>query len=191
MTENLDQKKDEEIVSLIKKNPENFGIIIQRYEKKLSSYIKRISNFPSDEKEDLLQEIFISVYTNINSYNKDLKFSSWIYRIAHNKTINHWKKNQKHFDYVFSDEENVLNLEQFIDFAEIDSSFDQEVLEKNIKNILEKINIKYKEVVILYFFEEKTYEEISDILQKPKNTVGTILSRAKKEFKKEFDKINK
>ena len=52
-----------------------------------------------------------------------------------------------------------------------------------IKEILSKMSLKYREILILKFLEEKNYEKISDILRKPKGTVATLINRAKKEFK--------
>jgi DNA-directed RNA polymerase specialized sigma24 family protein len=67
---------DEELILLIQQDSEYFGEIIDRYEKKLSRYISRISNFSPDEKEDLLQDIFIVIYENIFDFEKGQKFSS-------------------------------------------------------------------------------------------------------------------
>jgi len=60
-----------------------------------------------------------------------------------------------------------------------------------IYDVLEKLKPDYKEVLILKFFEDKDYQEISDILQKPMGTVATLLSRAKIQFKEVYEKENK
>jgi RNA polymerase sigma-70 factor (ECF subfamily) len=73
---NLDQKKDEEIISYILESPEYLEIIILRYKDKLKRYIMRISNIPKDDVDDLIQDIFLSVYENLNSFNLSLSFSS-------------------------------------------------------------------------------------------------------------------
>ena len=86
---NLETKKDDEIVLLTLHESANyFEIIISRYKDKLKRYILRISNIPQEDIDDLIQDIFLSVYENLNSFNTSLSFSSWIYRIAHNRTIN-------------------------------------------------------------------------------------------------------
>jgi len=74
----MDLKKlsDEEIIFLVQKNSEFFGEIIDRYEKKLDRYLARISSISKEEREDLLQDIFLAVYENIFSFEKDEKFSS-------------------------------------------------------------------------------------------------------------------
>ena len=91
----LKEKSDEEILFLAQKNSDYFGELIDRYQKKLDRYIQRISNFSEEERSDLIQDVFLSVYENIYSFEKGEKFSSWIYQIAHNKTISFWRKNKK------------------------------------------------------------------------------------------------
>jgi RNA polymerase sigma-70 factor (ECF subfamily) len=65
----------------------------------------------------------------------------------------------------------------------IENNLDNKILRIKINEILGKMNIKYKEVLILKFIEDKEYKEISDIIKKPINTVGTLINRAKKQFK--------
>lgn len=189
MEQNVDfnAKTDEELVELVLTNEDNFSYLIKRYEGKLISYILRISNISFEEAEDILQEVFIKVYQNINEFDPSLKFSSWIYRITHNQVISNFRKNKARPQSAFGDvsDEKFHNLASDLDIIE---EADQKILQKNIKKILEKIDIKYREVLVLKFIEEKSYQEISDILKKPMGTVATLINRAKKEFQKELDK---
>jgi DNA-directed RNA polymerase specialized sigma24 family protein len=73
------EEKKESDIEIIKKTLENqdsFSLIIERYEEKLRRYIRRITNVRNEEIDDLLQDIFISVYENLNSFNPDMQFSS-------------------------------------------------------------------------------------------------------------------
>ncbi|HIP33370.1 MAG TPA: hypothetical protein EYG89_01245 [Bacteroidia bacterium] len=73
------ENKKESDIEIIKKtleNQDNFSLIILKYEDKLRRYIRRITNIHNDDIDDLLQDIFISVYENINSFDKNLSFSS-------------------------------------------------------------------------------------------------------------------
>ena len=65
----------------------------------------------------------------------------------------------------------------------IEKDLDLSLLRKELENVLAKMDIKYREVLILKFFEFKDYNEISDIIKKPIGTVGTLINRAKKQFK--------
>lgn len=183
----LENKTDEELVELTLQNEENFLYIMKRYENKLLRYILRISNVDNDEAQDVLQDVFIKVYKNLNNFDKDLKFSSWIYRITHNQVISNYRKNQSRPQGVALELDNGI-IEGLVSDLDTAQEIDTEYLRKNIFQILDKINVKYREVLVLKFLEEKDYKEISDIIKKPIGTVGTLLNRGKKEFKKELDK---
>jgi len=185
--EDFNNKSDEELIKLTFKNQENFLFIIQRYKIKLNSYIMRITNISQDEAEDILQEIFIKVYLNLNDFNFDFKFSSWIYRIARNETISHYRKDKvrPHGNSISIDEEGAKEL---ISDFDIEKEIDQDFLRKKIVKILNNLDEKYKEILILKFFEEKSYQEISDIVKKPMGTVASLMNKAKKEFNKEMKK---
>ena|SRR3989338_2894669 len=183
-----EQMTDEELVQYTLQNQVYFGHLIQRYQQKLLRYILKISNVRLEEAEDTLQDIFIKIYQNLNGFDTSLRFSSWIYRITHNEVISQYRKHQRRpeghtwdvKDYVWN------NLASSLDTK---AAVEGESLKKSIQSVLEQMDIKYREVLILKFLEEKDYEEISDILQKPLGTVGTLINRAKKQFQKEAKKL--
>jgi RNA polymerase sigma-70 factor, ECF subfamily len=183
----IENKSDEEIVGLVLKNQDFYSYLISRYEGKLARYIRRISSFSQEDVEDILQEVFIKAYQNLRSFDQKLKFSSWIYRITHNQVVSHWRK-IKSKPSVISAEENNSWLESIPDKLDIERElnikFDAEQVRKN----LEKVDKKYREVLVLRYFESKDYNEISDILEKPMGTVATLINRAKKNFEKVLEK---
>jgi RNA polymerase sigma-70 factor (ECF subfamily) len=86
---------DEQIVKQVQKGEiDAFGILIARFDKKLLRYISRFV-FDINEAEDILQNVFIKTYSNLNGFNFQYKFSSWIYRIAHNEVVNYIRKASK------------------------------------------------------------------------------------------------
>jgi len=182
-------KTDEELVILTLQNQEYFLYLMKRYEKRLLGYIMRISNVTKEEAEDILQEVFIKTYLNINDFDKRLKFSSWIYRIAHNQVISSYRKKKARPQILVLDKDNSF-LENLVSDLNLDREIDLKDLKKDVNKILGKIDIKYREVLILKFLEDKSYQEISDILKKPMGTVATLLNRSKKQFKKELKKQN-
>lgn len=179
------EKTDEELVLLALSDQDVFLYLMRRYEKKLLSYISRITNVNRDEAEDILQDTFIKIYQNLNDFDAELKFSSWAYRIAHNQVISNYRKIKSRPQSIPLDinEEILGNLASDLD---VKKDLDAVFLRENIKKVLARLNIKYREVLILKFLEEKNYKEISDILKKPMGTVATLINRAKKEFKKEL-----
>jgi RNA polymerase sigma-70 factor (ECF subfamily) len=187
MAENSDllEKSDQELVQLTLKEQDNFLYIVNRYEKKLLHFILRISNVSVEEAKDLLQEIFIKIYQNLNAYDLSLKFSSWIYRIARNHVISHYRKN-KNKQTISSSEINEETLNNLASEFDIIKEIDHQILKQNISRSLNQIEDKYREVIVLKYFEEKNYQEISDIIKKPTGTVATYLNRGKKQFKKTY-----
>lgn len=186
----LEKKSDADIVAAALADPEEFLHIVNRYKDKLLGYIKRISSFSHEEAEDVLQDVFIKIYSNLNDYDQDLKFSSWIYRITHNQVISNYRKlkSRPEGQIIDIDENGLNNISSDSDIAEeLDSGF----LRKHIYSALANIDPKYREVLVLKFLEEKSYEEISDILKKPIGTVGTLINRGRKLLKEELIKQNK
>ncbi len=187
--EHCQYKTDEEIIALTLKDKNFFLCLIQRYEKKLLKYILRISNFSKEEAEDNLQEVFIKIYTNLNDFDQDLKFSSWVYRIAHNQVISHYRKKQSRADDTKLEIDNDI-LNQITSALDISKEVDLKYLKENIYRILNRLDVKYKEILVLKFLEDKNYKEISDIIKKPMGTVATLINRAKQKFKQETIKQN-
>jgi len=177
---NKDNLNDEDLVKLTIEDQENFLYLIKRYEAKLGRYVRRIAGLGKEDTEDLLQDIFIKTYQNINSFYNYLKFSSWIYRIAHNEVIDNYRKKQSRPQGASFDVENLLN--NLASEFNITKDLDHKYLQANISQVLNVMDLKYREVLILKFLEEKEYKEISDILKKPMGTVATLISRAKQQF---------
>lgn len=165
---------DEQIVEIVKKNKEQYSEIIKRYQGKLLRYAINIIG-DQQQAEDVVQEGFIKAYVNLNGFSTKKKFSSWIYRIVHNEAINFIKKNKKYRPIADRDFDSGIDLEDEIVKKE---------LVDHAKMCLKKIPIKYKEPLSLHFLDEKSYEEISDILRIPIGTVGTRINRAKMFMKK-------
>jgi len=175
-------KTDEQLVELSLANQQYFGYIVERYQAKLARYINRITNVSKEETEDILQDVFIKVYENLNGFDTSLKFSSWIYRITHNEVINRFRKKQSRPQKISLDGDLDI-FESLASDVDIAQDLNLEEQAEAIKKTLEKLDIQYKEILILKYFERKSYAEISDILKKPVNTVGTILYRARELFK--------
>jgi len=173
---------DEELVKMTLSDKNHFGFLVDRYEAKLRRYITRLGVRDPDDQLDVLQEIFLKTYRNLNGFDTKLQFSSWIYRISHNEAISWYrKKNVRPEGHLVADSEELL---YFLTTKEdsADLTFDQTINAKAVNESLLNIEAKYREVLILRFFEHKDYEEISDILQIPVGSVGTLIHRGKKQL---------
>lgn len=181
MSENA--MNDREMVKMALKDATLFGNVIERYEAPLQRYIRRLGVKTIEDQQDVLQEIFIKVYRNLNAFDSSLKFSSWIYRIAHNEAISWFRKyNVRPEGHLIADSEDLLILQQ-TKLHNQEVLFDEDINADVIRDALSVLDAKYREVLILRFFEHKEYDEISDILKIPVGTVGTLIHRGKQKLK--------
>ncbi|MDP1625136.1 MAG: RNA polymerase sigma factor [bacterium] len=181
---------DAELVKRALAESEEFGRLIEKYQEPMRRYVRRIARPTPDELDILLQDIFIKVYENLNDFDQDLPFSSWIYRIAHNEAIDHLRRGKRFgasLDSPAYDSENLTLAETMPDGTDIASETDMQYQKKAIEALLDELEPKYRSVLVLKFLEERGYEEISDILRKPPGTVATLIHRAKKEFRRLAD----
>lgn len=178
---------DEEIVSKVQKGDiESFGILMKRYESKIMRYgTKFMSN--RDDIKDLVQEVFIKTYVNIKSFDTNKRFSPWIYRIAHNDFINAVKK-KKLKPLIFFDADEIFPHPIALETADKDAN-DRE-LKTELARCIDSLPVKYREVLVLYYFEELGYEEIAEVLRIPVSTVGVRLNRGRSMFRELFKKLN-
>lgn len=185
MTEK-DERSDEDLARAVQGGETDaFGTIVLRYEDKLRRYAKRF--LLADEVDDLLQDIFLSAFENICSFDSSRKFSPWIYRIAHNMFVNAirkrslWRAARIDFDTVLP----ILVGNDRTDEAALRGE-EREMLDVALPNL----DMKYREVIELYYVEGFSYQEIADILGIPKATVGVRLQRARKALRSEIRKID-
>jgi RNA polymerase sigma-70 factor (ECF subfamily) len=178
---------DEELVKRTLLDKEQFGVLIERYEKKLTRYITRLGVKNPDDQLDVLQEIFLKIYRNLNGFDTNLSFSSWAYRIAHNEAVSWYrKKSVRPEGHLVADSDEVVSLVASKELS-ADTVVDREINAQELTRALNKLEEKYREVLILRFFEHKEYDEISDILQLPIGSVGTLLHRGKKRLADELN----
>jgi RNA polymerase sigma-70 factor (ECF subfamily) len=174
---------DEQLVLAIREDSSVFVYIMARYEASLLRFVHRISNVSKEEAEDILQDAFISMYKHIHAFDPKRKFSSWAYRIVRHEVIDHFRRRKSRPQVTFSELGDDV-VRRFSDSIDIPALIDRGIAKEKVLHILDQLDYKYKEVLVLQFLEGKSYEEISDILKKPIGTIGTQLNRAKKQFAK-------
>jgi RNA polymerase sigma-70 factor (ECF subfamily) len=169
---------DGELVKQSLKSPDAFGEIVRRYWERLFRYARRISFSTDEDIEDILQETFIKVYKNLNAYDGDLAFSTWIYHICRNTVIDAIRRKSSRPATVGLDAEEFSHL--FQETPTLAHAIDTREKIDRITAIIESLPLLYREVLVLKFLEEKTYEEMMDIVEKPKGTIASLLHRGQK-----------
>ena len=175
------ERTDEEIAALVQKGDDkSFGVLVERYEKKLMRYAKRFL-FQYADAEDLVQDVFIKAYVNIRSFDVKRRFSPWIYRIAHNEFINAIKKHGQEPISLF--DVDALFPRLALHYAN-EEKFEKKELKGILEDGLKKLDPKYREPIVLFHFEELGYKEIAEVLRIPIATVGVRIKRGREALKK-------
>ena len=172
----ISKLSDEKVVNIVRvSDKEAYVEIIKRYQAKLMRYATYIMG-NEHIGADVVQEGFIKAYVNLNGFDTKKKFSSWIYRIVHNEAMNilNKRKYQRPMD----------NQTDFDSGVNLEDEFIKNELVSHAHHCLEQMPIIYREPLSFFYLEEKSYEEISDILRIPIGTVGTRINRAKGIMKK-------
>lgn len=175
---------DEEIVHRTLSDKEAFALLISRYEAKLSRYLERLGVSVREDREDVLQNVFIKAYRNLNSFDPALSFSSWIYRIAHNEAMSFYRARHARPQVILGEDSEMLLTELKDDSADAAKLSELRLSRENLAKAFEQLEPRHREVLALRFFEERSYTEMSDILEIPVGTVSTLIHRAKRALRK-------
>jgi len=181
-----ENQTDEKIIASYKNGEEeDFKKLIDRYTSPLFNFAARLTN--KDEAEDIVQEVFIKAWKNINRFDENkASFKTWIFTIAKNTITDFLRKNK---GVLFSDIGGDDEADSFAENIPDESLLPDAALEKLedatfLNKILEKLNGAYREILVLHYQEEMTFDEIGKVLGKPLNTVKSAHRRAIIEMRK-------
>lgn len=135
-----------------------FDLLIRSYGEKMYWQIRRMV-FNHDDANDILQNCFIKVWTNLHNFRGDAKLSTWLYKIAVNESINFLNKERQRLNLSEEGEAEYLlaNLES-------DEYFDGDNLQKEFQKAITTLPEKQRLVFNMRYFDDMKYEEISEIL---------------------------
>lgn len=178
---------DQELLEKIaQKDEQAFRIFVEKYHVLVLNVCNNILN-NYDDSMDISQEVFIKIYESIDKFRGESKISTWLYRIAVNKSLNHLrsKKRQKWFsslDVIFGDDSKKQEIKD-------NSPIIGEQIEANENRIalnvaINKLPDKQKTAITLNSFEELSYKEIAEVMMIPVAEVGVLINRAKQNLNK-------
>lgn len=181
------EKTDEEIAAHVQGGDiQSFGLLMERYEQKMLRFGRKFLSEGEDIK-DIVQEIFIKAYVNMQSFDASRRFSPWIYRIAHNEFVNAIKKKSRE-KISFFDIDALFPHPPSPETA--DGETNNQELRRALDKCLGKMDSKYREPLILRYFEDLGYKDIAEILRIPVSTVGVRLQRGKAMLKNAIKHID-
>lgn len=159
---------------------EAFGILVERFEAKLLRYARRFL-LDGPDAEDAVQTSFLKAFENLRGYDTKRKFSSWLYRIAHNECIDAVRRRKREplppFDF------DAL-LPHAVAPERTDRDAELRDLRESLEKHLNRMSPLYREPLILRYFDEMSYEDIADVLRIPVSTVGVRLKRGRDALQK-------
>jgi RNA polymerase sigma-70 factor (ECF subfamily) len=164
----------------------SFEELVRRYQRPISAYVYRmVGNYESAL--DLTQEIFIKVYNSLRRYRAEFKFSTWIYKIAHNAAVDHLRRNAtREQSLVVGPEGDTFDLP--IESARLSPEQESERRERRgeIESVVRTLPANYRELIILRHSQDLSYEEIVEVTGLPLGTVKNRLFRAREMMRVQF-----
>ena len=158
--------------------------LVKRYESQIFNYSVRLTGNSSDAM-DLMQEVFLGVYRNLHRFRGDAKFSSWIFRIAHNKAVdmNRRRRLLSNQLRINDDEFDILDILPGDTGNEPDEKLGTQQQNGKITKMLDRLSLEQRLVVEFKVFQSLTFDEIAVIQDISVNTVKTRFYTALKKLK--------
>ena len=164
----------------------SFEELVRRYQRPISAYVYRmVGNYESAL--DLTQEIFIKVYSSLNRYRSEFKFSTWIYKIAHNAAVDHLRRTTtREQSLVVGTESDQFDLP--IECGRLSPEQESEQRERRveIETVVRALPANYRELIVLRHSQDLSYEEIVEVTGLPLGTVKNRLFRAREMMRQQF-----
>ena len=175
----MSNNNDQYYIDKVLKGEDNaFSILIDRYKNLVFTLCYRIIK-DKEYAEEAAQDTFLKVYKSLAKFKGEAKFSSWIYRIAYNTSLDKLKSIKRHSDSVSS-----INIDEY-EFADMDSTMD--ILENNefksqIKSSIKKLHKEEAFILTLYYYEDMSMQEIADITGHKANSIKVKIHRSRQKL---------
>ena len=164
------------IARSISHDTDAYGQLVERYKHALYRHCFALMR-DEDVAEDIAQDSFITAYYKLSTFDPSRRFSTWLFKIATNKSLNTLKANRH---VVRMNEATIAQL------ASSNSSPIEQAKNTELHQLIEQLEPRYRAVVHLYYFEGLSYEEIAVVMAKPVGSIKGWLHRAKTQLRKEL-----
>ena len=178
----LEQLSDKDLVEQAKTSQAAFKVLVDRHWRRLYAFVKRLYFFEHEEVQDILQEAFIKIYRNLNAFDASFAFSTWAYQITRNCAIDALRKKRVQPQAFTLEDDEWERL-----LVATDDTVKGSLHLEEVKHAIARLPLAHREAFTLFYLEEKTYEEMIDILKKPKGTIASLINRAKLMVRKQLE----
>ena len=187
---------DQQVVVFAQEGREDaYRELIKRYERPVFSLIYRMVR-DNETAEDLAQETFIKVLNNIDRYRPEFKFSSWLFKIANNLTIDHLRRRRLDTisiegapDAVTAESARATSIMIASGNESPLAELESRELGASIERAIAQLRPEYRACIMLRHVEDRSYEEIAEIVKLPLGTVKTYIHRARHELRAALDDV--
>ena len=178
---------DRELVATAVRGVEGgFEELVKRYQRPISAYVYRMVG-DYEAALDLTQEIFIKIYGSLSRYRPEFKFSTWIYKIAHNAAIDHLRRTAgRERSLVNGTENDQYDLPIESQSLSPEQQSEREERRVEIEAVVRSLPTAYRELIVLRHSQDLTYEEIVEVTGLPLGTVKNRLFRAREMMRQQF-----
>ncbi|HSU24538.1 MAG TPA: sigma-70 family RNA polymerase sigma factor [Pyrinomonadaceae bacterium] len=174
------------IAGAVKGREDGFEELVRRYQRPIVGYVFRMLG-DYESSLDVTQEVFIKVYNSLARYSSEYKFSTWLYRIAHNAAIDHMRRNSVNSQSLETESEDgayQLQLESSGPTPEQDHQRSEWRAE--IDTVIKRLPGPYRELIVLRHSQDMSYDEIAEVTSLPLGTVKNRLFRAREMMREIF-----
>jgi RNA polymerase sigma-70 factor, ECF subfamily len=174
------------VTRAIKGREDGFNELVRRYQRPIAAYVYRMVG-DYDAALDLTQEVFIKVYSSLERYRSEFKFSTWIYKIAHNASVDYLRRNASRRQAFTSEVEGEEREIQVISRKlSPEQEYAMEERRAEIERVVHQLPPVYRELIILRHQHDLSYDEIAEVTSLPLGTVKNRLFRAREIMRQQF-----
>lgn len=166
------------IARILNGETECFSIFLDRYGRPLYTLIVQIVGC-SEDAEELVQDVFLKAFRHLSSYKGECLFSTWLYRIAYNAAVSATRKKKQELFYI---EENAINNVPDDKVDHVLCPTDDEERVARLMQAVDRLAADEKALITLFYFEEKSVEEVGEILKISPGNVKVKLHRTRKKI---------
>lgn len=174
------------IANAIGGREEGFEELVRRYQRPITGYVFRMLG-DYDSSLDVTQEVFIKVYNSLTRYSSEHKFSTWLYRIAHNAAIDHMRRNSNNTQSLETENgDGAYQLQIECPNPTPEQDRERSEWRTEIDAVVKCLPAAYRELIVLRHSQDLSYDEIAEVTGLPLGTVKNRLFRAREMMREIF-----
>ena len=193
---NYKESTDKQLVSLCRRGDERAAReLVERFQRPVFSIIYRMVR-DREKAEDLTQETFVRTFNNLDRYDRSYKFSSWLFKIAYNLTVDHLRRKELKTisihgapDAVTSDQQEATSVTLESEGEAPDERIESLELAGQLERAIGRLREEYRTAILLRHVEGRAYEEIAEIMDIPLGTVKTYIFRARRQLREDLSDL--